>query len=93
MFSSDQETALTEARRCQANIDDGMCPACGDPARSCDCGTGGSELVRSLLDCHNEGDHSRCAYSIGRIVTDERIYNAVRTIDQNGSRQGTYRCT
>jgi len=65
MFSSDQETALTEARRCQANIDDGMCPACGDPAYSCDCGTRGAEsLARILLDLHNSDDHSRCAYSI-----------------------------
>ena len=64
-FSPDQETALTEARRCQNNIDDGMCPACGDPAQACACGTqAGGRVFRLLMECHNEGDHSRCAYSI-----------------------------
>jgi len=65
MLSSDQEIALTEALRCQANTDKGNCPACGDPAQACACGTqAGGRVFRLLMECHNEGDHSRCAYSI-----------------------------
>jgi len=69
MFSSDQETALTEALRCQANIDDGMCPACGDPVQSCACGTarpfdGMKRIYRVILKAHDADDHSLCAYSI-----------------------------
>jgi len=64
MFSSDQETAFTEALRCQANTDDGNCPVCGDPVREC---TGHTQVLDAgywIFSDHEADDHSRCAYSI-----------------------------
>ncbi len=51
-----------EARRCQANVDEGNCPACGDP----DDGHAHPILTvdRDILVRHGNGDHSLCAYSI-----------------------------
>ena len=65
VFTAAQERAITEARRCQANTDEGNCPACGDPSYTCSCdlepvGTDASILI----ECHNTGDHSLCYYSI-----------------------------
>lgn len=60
-FTPEMEQAYRETIRCSENVDEGNCPACGDP-RHGDFHTDDENMM--TLDAHNAGDHSGCAYSI-----------------------------
>lgn len=59
---TDDERDLVYALRCQVNLDEGNCPACGDPSPNGHTHTEMDMVV--VLLAHNDNDHSLCAYSI-----------------------------
>lgn len=61
--SPDVIREIKEATRCQANLDEGNCPACGDPEDRENHEHFDQENV-AIMQAHNDDDHSLCAYSI-----------------------------
>ena len=63
-FTTTQERAIAEALRCQANVDDGNCPACGDPMEDCPGHHATDDHGVCVIRAHGNDDHSLCCYGI-----------------------------